>query len=195
MKEIFDRRSIRKYRQDSISRDVITEVLEAAIAAPSAKNRQPWKYYVYEGEEKERLLIEMEAGLVRERDSYRTLPESQHALPDAFNTLKIMREAPVLIIIENTNGISPFSAVDSEHRVAEICDSLAIGASIQNILLTATEKGLGTLWIANTCFAYQELVDHIGIKGQLIGAISMGVPNENPGPRPRKSFDEVIEFR
>ena len=72
---------------------------------------------------------------------------------------------------------------------------MSIGASVQNILLTATELGYGTLWIANTCFAYDELVNFIDIKGQLVGAISLGVPNEAPNQRPRKEFDEVVEFR
>lgn len=69
-------------------------------------------------------------------------------MPDAFHTLKIMREAPVLIVIENTNGTSPYIAIDADDRVTEICDTLSIGASVQNILLTATKSGYGTLWIA-----------------------------------------------
>lgn len=37
------------------------------------------------------------------------------------------------------------------------------------MILTATEHGLGTLWIANTCFAYNELVDFIKTDNQLTG--------------------------
>lgn len=137
----------------------------------------------------------MEKGLIRERDGKKLLPKSQYGLPDAFHTLKVMREAPVLIIIENSNGISPYTDIDADARITEICDTLSIGASVQNILLTATELGYGTLWIANTCFAYHELADHIGIKGQLVGAISLGVANEQPNPRPRKDISQVVEFR
>ena len=195
MKEITARRSIRTYNSDPISRNDIEKILESGIYAPSAKNRQPWKYYVYTGNEKAKLLDCMEAGLIRERDGDQLLPDSHYGLPDAFHTLSIMREAPVLIMVENTNGTSPYLEINTDRRVAEICDSLSIGASIQNILLTATELGYGTLWIANTCFAYNELVDFMGIKGQLIGAISLGLPNESPNPRPRKAFADVVEFR
>lgn len=93
----------------------------------------------------------MERGLIRERDASCLLPEFHNCLLDAFNTLRIMREAPVLIIIENTNGTSPYKQIDSERRVSEICDTLLIGASVENMLLKATELGYGTLWIANTC--------------------------------------------
>ena len=77
----------------------------------------------------------MEIGLVRERDGNKLLPNSQNGLPDAFNTLRIMKEAPILIIIENTNGLYPYSEIDADNRVTEICDTLSIGASVQNILL------------------------------------------------------------
>ncbi len=106
-----------------------------------------------------------------------------------------MREAPVLIIIENTNGTSPYKQIDSERRVSEICDTLSIGASIENMLLKATELGYGTLWIANTCFAYDELIEFTEIKGQLVGAVSLGIADETPAKRPRKPLEEVLEFR
>ena len=46
-----------------------------------------------------------------------------------------MKEAPVVIIVMNTNGQSPYEDIDADGRVMEICDSLSIGASIQNMLL------------------------------------------------------------
>lgn len=195
MKEIIERRSIRKYKEDAIKKDDLETIIQAGILAPSAKNRQPWKYIVYTDMAKDNLLDAMEKGLIRERDGKKLLPKAQYGLPDAFHTLKVMREAPVLIIIENSNGISPYTDIDADARITEICDTLSIGASVQNILLTATELGYGTLWIANTCFAYHELADHIGIKGQLVGAISLGVANEQPNPRPRKDISQVVEFR
>jgi len=195
MKEIIERRSIRKYKPDAVEYKDIEIIIKAGMLAPSAKNRQPWKYIVYTGTAKNSLLNEMEKGLIRERDGRQLLPDSHNNLPDAFNTLRIMREAPVLIIVENTNGQSPYKSIDSDSRITEICDTLSIGASIQNILLTATELGYGTLWIANTCFAYDELVDFIGIAGQLVGAIAVGLSDEHPNSRPRKSVEEIIEYR
>lgn len=195
MKEIIQRKSIRKYKSDEIEKADIETIIRAGILAPSAKNRQPWRYIVYAKGAKDNLLAVMEKGLLRERDGDQLLPKSSNDLPDAFHTLKIMREAPVLIIIENTNGKSPYKCVDADDRITEICDTLSIGASVQNILLTATELGYGTLWIANTCFAYNELIDFIGIKGQLVGAVSIGVANEQPNSRPRKDISEVVEFR
>lgn len=195
MNAIEDRRSIRKYTAQCVSREQIEAVVRAAALAPSAKNRQPWKYLVYTGAVKEALLDAMEAGLKKEQETHALLPKSAFALPNAFQTLKIMRQAPVILVVMDPDGVSPYEPVDSDRRLAEICDSLSVGASIQNLLLKATELGLGTLWIANTCFAYEDLMDFLQEKGQLIGAVALGYAAEQPFPRPRKKMEEILEFR
>lgn len=195
MNAIQQRRSIRKYKDTPVDRAQIEELILAASLAPSAKNRQPWKYLVYTGAAKERFLQSMQEGLEREKEREPILPESAFGLPDAFHTLQVMREAPVLIVVLNTNGTSPYEPIDTDRRVSEICDSLSIGASIENLILRATELGLGTLWIANTCFAYPELIDEIGTEKQLVGAISVGYLAEAPMSRPRKPIEDILEYR
>ncbi len=192
---IRDRRSIRKYKDIMPDRRVIDDILSAAVLAPSAKNRQPWKYIVYSGSEKDKLIMAMEKGLNREQSGDALLPESAFALPDAWNTLRIMREAPVIVAVLNTNGRTPYENIDTDERISEICDTLSIGASIQNMLIRACELGVGSLWIANTCFAYTELVDFIGTKYQLVSAIALGYADEAPAKRPRKDMEEVVEYR
>ena len=81
IREIENRRSIRKYRSDEIDRKLIEEIIYSATLAPSAKNRQPWKYIVYTGASKEHLLDAMERGLVREKSGKALLPESAFGLP------------------------------------------------------------------------------------------------------------------
>lgn len=136
----------------------------------------------------------MERGLEREMKEHCLLPGSAFALPGAFQTLSIMRKAPVTIIVMDPDGRSPYEPVNADERLAEICDSLSIGASIQNMLLKAPQLGLGTLWIANTCFAYNDMVEVIPSKGQLIGAVAVGYAAEKPYPRPRKNLEEILEY-
>lgn len=192
---IFTRRSIRRFSRREVPRELINALLEAAIQAPSAKNRQPWRFIVLGGEQKAEFERCMERGLKREESGETILPKSDFGLPDAKNTLKIMREAPILIVIINTNGASPFVPIDSDDRVTEICDTLSIGAAVQNMLLAAERSGLGTLWIANTCFAYPELTELLKTDGQLVGAVAVGYADEAPMPRPRKSIEEIAEYR
>lgn len=195
MYEIETRRSIRKYKPQMVSRGQIEAVVNAARLAPSSKNRQPWRFIVYTGDAKDRLLDVMESALEKETQEHNLLPKSAFGLPDAFQTLKIMRNAPVVIVVMNTNGQSPYEEIETDRRVSEICDSLSIGAAIENMLLEAVKLGLGTLWIANTCFAYQDMVDFIGTKGQLVGAVALGYADEQPAARPRKKLEDILEYR
>lgn len=192
---IFSRRSIRKFSDKPVARELIEQIILAGIVAPSAKNRQPWKYIVFGGEAKNELLTQMECGIEREESGAARLPHSQKGIPDAKYTLKVMKQAPVIIIVLNENGGSPFAEINADDRITEMCDLLSIGASIENMLLRATELGLGTLWIANTCYAYDELTDFLGTESQLAGAIALGYADETPAARPRKSLDAVAEFR
>lgn len=192
---IFSRRSIRKFSKREVSIEQINAMLNAARNAPSAKNRQPWRFIVFGGEHKAELERRMEHGLLREETGASLLPKSRFGIPDAKNTLKIMRESPMLIVIINSNGVSPFVPVDSDERVTEMCDLLSIGAAVQNMLLCAENLGLGTLWIANTCFAYPELTEFLNTDKQLVGAIAVGYADEAPLPRSRKSIDEIVEYR
>lgn len=189
------RRSIRKFKDTPVDLELVRGLIDAAVAAPSAKNRQPWKFIVYTGAAKEEICDAMEAGLAREKSGQPILPGWTCGHADADNTLRVMREAPILIAVLNTNGRTPYEDIDTDHRIAEICDSLSIGAAIQNLLLEATAHGLGTLWIANTCFAYPELVKCIGTEYQLISVVSVGYAAEAPDMRPRKKMDEVLEYR
>lgn len=195
LRSIHERRSIRKYQNRSVPGELIEEMLKAGRAAPSAKNRQPWRYIVFGGVYKMELLNAMQTGLEREERGITDLPKSSYGIADAKNTLRIMQEAPVIIIVLNTNAKSPFWPVDNDERISEICDTLSIGASVENMLLTAQELGLGTLWIANTCFAYNELTSYLNTKDQLVGAIAVGYADEKPQQRPRKQLDEIVEYR
>lgn len=49
---IYRRRSIRKFKSEKISDDIIENILKCAMAAPSACNKQPWEFYVIKSEEK-----------------------------------------------------------------------------------------------------------------------------------------------
>ena len=193
---IYNRRSIRKYVVDKeVPPEIIEKIIDAGRVAPSAKNRQPWKYIVLGGERKEEFLEQMWNGILREENGDTALPNSKSGILDAKNTWKIMVQAPILIVVLNTDGKNPFAEIDADNRIVEICDTLSVGASIQNILLKATEIGLGTLWIANTCYAYEELTTYLDTDCQLVGAIALGYADENPEQRPRRCLEDIVEYR
>ena len=192
---IYDRRSIRKFSNKPISQKDITDIIQSGIKAPSSKNRQPWKYIVIQGKSKEEMLKVFRQGIEREENERALLPQSKQYIATAKYTVDIMSEAPIVIFVDNTLGKSILADLTLEEHVYEICNIQSISASIQNMLLAATEKGIGSLWICDIYFAYPELYEWLDSEGQLIAAIAFGYPNEFPKERPRKNIDDIVEWR
>ena len=46
IRTIYERRAVRKYKDKPVERELIEEVIEAGMMAPSAINKQPWKFYI-----------------------------------------------------------------------------------------------------------------------------------------------------
>ena len=101
---IYQRRSIRKYKKEEISGEILEKIFDAARVAPSGKNRQPWKFLVYGGEEKKEILKKMRAGIKRELKEP-LFKDSKRLLPDADGA----REA--LYIISSINFLSILSGL------------------------------------------------------------------------------------
>jgi len=59
MDEIFERRSIRKYKKKKVEEEKIEKLLKAATAAPSAGNEQPWHFIVIRDRDKLNHLAEV----------------------------------------------------------------------------------------------------------------------------------------
>lgn len=192
---IYERRSIRKYKDIPIPKQDILDIIESAVKAPSAKNRQPWKFIVVEGTEKAEMLDAFRKGILREETGEALLPLSKQHIADAKYAVKIIEQSPTVIFVVNSLGKGLLAEHTPEERVYDICNIQSIGAAIENMLLSAAEKGLGSLWICNTYFAYEELTEWLNVEGELLAAVALGYPDEEPKERPRKRIEDVIEWR
>lgn len=192
---IYDRRSIRKFLDTPISEEDMTEILQSGIKAPSSKNRQPWKFVVVQGKAKDEMLQVFRQGISREENESPLLPQSRQHIPAAKYTIDIMAQAPVTVFVVNTLGKSILSQLTPEERIYEICNIQSISAAIQNMLLSAADKGIGSLWICDIYFAYPELDRWLDCEGEIAAAVAFGYPGEAPGARPRKGLEEVVVWR
>ena len=66
-----------------------------------------------------------------------------------------------------------------KERIYEVCNIQSISASIQNMVLEATQKGLDSLWICDIYFAYTELCEWLNVEDELLAAIALGYPDES----------------
>jgi F420 biosynthesis protein FbiB-like protein len=181
------RRSIRRFKSDPIPDEDIQTILTAAIQAPSAKNRQPWRFVVVKGDKRADMVRVMRAGIADARAQGEDLGSS-------VGSANIMEQAPVTVFIFSPDGIAPWLAHSIEQMFNDVLNIQSIGAAIQNMLLAALDLGLGSLWICDVFYAYDGLCEWLGEKGQMIAAVSFGYPDESPPARPRKPLDEVVKW-
>jgi nitroreductase len=187
LEAIAARRSIRTFRDQPIPDDILQQVLHAATLAPSGKNRQPWRFYVVQGEAREEMIRVMREAIAR-------FEERGEGTGSAKWTVEVMEQAPVTVFVYNpfTEHKRPLERV--EDVMFNIVDVQSAGAAIQNMLLAALELGLGSLWICDVFYAYDELCEWLGETHQMIAAVSLGYADESPGPRSRQPVDEVTRW-
>ena len=86
------------------SRSLRVEIIQSGIKAPSSKNRQPWKFVVMQGREKEEMLDVFRQRISREENESTLLPQSRQHIAAAKYTANIMADAPVIVLVVNTLG-------------------------------------------------------------------------------------------
>ena len=121
-----NRRSIRQYKEGQIiPKESIESLIEAAILAPSWKNSQTGRYYVVSSSE------------LLEKVKKECLPE--------FNQ-KCCKNAPVLIVTAFEKNCSGFTKDGKEeNELGNGWGCYDLGLQNENLMLKATELGLGTL--------------------------------------------------
>ena len=190
------RRSIRKFKPDSIPYEHIEEIVDSARLAPSGCNAQPWRFKI-----------------VTEAEVKFQLAQS------AFNQ-SFIATAPVIIVccadvkgyLEGTvSGIQDLGKIGAvEDRIVSILKDKAkvletvsinelgpriaanVAIAIEHIVLRAMDFGLGSCWI--------RLLDEQKIKKlfgwddniYVVALLPIGYPAESPEPRKRFKLNDIL---
>jgi F420 biosynthesis protein FbiB-like protein len=184
LEAISSRRSIRRFKDNPVPDQVLHTILTAATQAPSAKNRQPWRFVVVSGEKRGEMVQIMREGMAKARAHGEDTGSGEW-------TADIMEQAPATIFVFNPHGAHPWLPHSTEQMFQAVVNIQSIGAAIQNMLLAAQSLGLGSLWICDVFYAYSDLCRWLGEEVQMIAAVSLGYPDESPAFRPRKPVSEV----
>ena len=181
------RRSIRRFKSDPVERGAIEKILEAAVLAPSAKNSQPWRFTVVPESKRDEM-----AGVLRQGIANREAEGEK--VGTVRGTLQVMEQAPVTVFVHNADGIHPWKAREEHESWWDLATVQSVGAAIENMLLAATELGLGSLWIADVWEAYPEIGAWLETDDQLVAAVSFGYADVEPATPPRKSMEDVVRW-
>jgi F420 biosynthesis protein FbiB-like protein len=181
------RRSIRRFKDDPVPEEALQAILTAATQAPSAKNRQPWRFHVVRGERRADMVRVMREGIAR-------MKAQGVNVGSAVGSAQVMEMAPVTVFVFNPEGMHPWLTRSMEQMFVDVVNVQSVGAAIQNMLLAALDLGLGSLWICDVFYAYEELCDWLGEGGQMIAAVCLGYADESPAARPRRTAAEVTRW-
>jgi coenzyme F420-0:L-glutamate ligase / coenzyme F420-1:gamma-L-glutamate ligase len=190
-----DRRSIRRYAASPVPDDVIRTVLTAAIAAPSAHNRQPWRFVVVQEPSAQAALATAMGGRLREarlRDG-----DSVEAIDaDVARSYARLTGAPVLVLICLTMADMdryPDTARSACERTMAVQGT---AMATQNLLLAAHAVGLGACWMCAPLFCPDTVAATLRLPAdwEPQGLVTLGYPAETGKPFRRRALADVVRY-
>ena len=148
---IFNRRSIRRYTEQPVSKEVLERILNAAIWAPSAHNRQPWRFAVVTSLEQRRDLASAMGERLRS-DLIRDNAPTDVIDKDVKRSYARITGAPAIIVVclsmADMDQYPDLKRSTAEHQMAV----QSVAMAVQNLLLSAHAEGLGACWMCAPLF-------------------------------------------
>jgi len=179
LKNIYDRRAVRKYKDMPVANEIIDQVIAAGRMAPSAMNRQPWKFYIVTDKEEIKLFSREIASVALRKINRIHLKDVVKMTLGFFHFSKVMDYlktddhvfygAPVVIFITSPRK--------------DEWGTLDAGMCAQNIMLAARAMGLETCPVGFGRFVTQTkdfFRLNIPAKEQVELAVIVGYGNEQP---------------
>ena len=171
---IYERRSIRKYKEAEITKEEIEELIKSAQMAPSWKNSQTARYYVAKSNEFREKIVD--------------------ALPD-FNKERA-ETASCVIVTALVKGISGYtregeSATHLDHGF-ECFDN---GLAVENLCLKAYDMGYGTLIMGLYDEKKVREMFEIPSSMDIVALVAVGKADIDPVAPQRKELSEILTIK
>src|SRR5215467_2348891 len=204
-------RALRQLKQDPVPDVVITQILDAAIRAPSAGNTQNWAFIVVRDPEQRHKLgaiyrkasnIASAMYAARDRPIHMTEEQFQRFMTSGAYLWDHMGDAPVILVPCQTRPqLPPPEALPPDIRAnfafeqayVERIRGASIYPAVQNIILACRALGLGTTITTNHIRCEDEVKAVLGIPDdvQTFAMMPIGYPRGKFGPLTRRPIAEV----
>jgi F420 biosynthesis protein FbiB-like protein len=191
---IRSRRSVRRFLPQAVPEDVLERILETATWAPSAHNRQPWRFILLAGEDSRRRLAHS-MGADFQRDLLADGLSQEAVQAQVERSRQRILEAPLAILL-CLDGSELDAYPDARRQEAETLMGVqSVAMAGQNLLLAAHAEGLAGVWICAPLFAQKTLREALSLPAtwQPQGLVLMGYPVAPPQARPRKPVSEILK--
>lgn len=198
------RRSIRKFKQEPLTRDVLAQLINAGITAPSAGNRQLWRFTVVQ----DRKLIRQASASVEEQRQniiQQVQPSLRADFENYSGTFTAFKDAPALLVALY-KPVTTFADLLKEEADQNIKKNLleidrdsaflSVSLAVQNILLQAVELGIGTCCMTGPLIAQDRLENIFDIPDNwhIAVLIAAGFPDEAPESTSRRPANSIVKW-
>ncbi|WP_295625809.1 nitroreductase family protein [uncultured Intestinimonas sp.] len=179
---ISTRRSVRTYRPDPIPEVVLQEIIEAALAAPSADNLQPWFFVVVKSQKAMQRLIEIMSTAPQRLEAHlgSRFTRYPQVIAETKQFISKLGNAPICVLaFQKEKAYSNKAAIIQQ----------SIAAAIENMLLAAWSLGVGSCWMTaplEAGLSHNIKEEFAPEKGELAAMITLGYPEKIPLAPKRK---------
>lgn len=183
------RKSIRKYKLEMPPRDVLDRVFNAALHAPSGKNRQNWRFLVVTGQKRDEYLkYSQKSWQGIQPVLKKKLKPSLYEFTERF--FYTLGDAPVIVFCYSVNS--------TEERHYTSIGSVYM--AVQNINLAAQVEGLGCCTMGAPLEIKDEVDEFLGVKSwpeyqagnlELLCAVTLGYPDHEPPKAARQTEGRI----
>lgn len=202
---IYNRHSVRKFKDEEISTSDLKEIIKAATHSANGKNLQNWHFVAIKNKEKINELAD-----IVEKEHYTLLNKIQSDdLKESFSKyLKfqtIFKHAPVVILVfagpYPTTGLDVLEDIGASNAEIEALKRpnsgiQSVGAAVENLLLAASNMGYGGCWMTSANFASNAIENFAKPDKDgyyLATLVTLGVPFYDTHKSPkRKALEDVL---
>lgn len=188
------RRSIRKFKPDPVSDELIGQLLDAARLAPSGTNLQPWRFVIVKSAEmKEKLGAVIPLAFITKAPVLLVCCADLTAVNLTGNRLVELKEAGAFAGTEMENfDPSSYKSRSMDAQGARAYLSLNVAIAVEHIALRAVDLGLGSCW--TMMFNPKMVRDILGLDESLsvVTVVPVGYPDQSPPQRPRLSRERLV---
>jgi len=188
------RRSIRRFKPDPVPDSVIQNILTTATFAPSAHNRQPWRFCVVTTEAvKQKLADAMSAEFAHDLEAD-GLPHEEIHKRTSRSRERILSAPLVILLSLDMSEMDTYP--DKKRRRAEFRMAMqsVAGAGLQ-LLLAAHAEGLGGVWVCSPLFVQETIQQVLDLPKvwEPQAMFFVGYPEAIPEVRERKQLKEIVK--
>ena len=189
------RRSIRRFQPKDVDREKLTRILTTATHAPSAHNRQPWRFAVVTQPQLKSRLSDLLSAEFRRDLTADGLPKTEIELRLQRSRNRIV-DSPVVVILcmdLSEMDVYPDKKRSSAERVMAIQSVAAAGLQLQ---LAARAEGLSSVWTCGPLFSPETVKVALELPKtwEPQAMFFIGEAAEEPKEKVLKPLDEVVKF-